>query len=206
MTQARLGAARAAARRPIGEALQHGPRSPPAPDQARPPHRPRRRLHAGGAAHAARISLRHSGVARPAHPARRDRGDRCVKRDPGGLGRLARGVTRLRRRARSSTCARQSRPGGNVGQDQRKGPGARGLPRSCRASGERPEAGSLHVAHRHRAREVRLHRRTLRPVPYEGEASSARCWKASRDNYGWAPIVEGGNIIGAEEGHGVDQP
>ena len=37
---------------------------------------------------------------------------------------------------------------------------------------------------------------TLKPLPYEGERSIKAVLEGLRDRYGWAPLEEGGNIIG----------
>ncbi|MCV6596269.1 MAG: glutamate--cysteine ligase [Mangrovicoccus sp.] len=40
---------------------------------------------------------------------------------------------------------------------------------------------------------------TLRPLPYEGERSIKAILEGLRDRYGWAPVLEQGNIIGLEK-------
>ncbi|MEM9709561.1 MAG: glutamate--cysteine ligase [Pseudomonadota bacterium] len=40
---------------------------------------------------------------------------------------------------------------------------------------------------------------TLKPLPYEGERSIKSVLEALRDRFGWAPILEAGNIIGLEK-------
>ncbi len=42
-------------------------------------------------------------------------------------------------------------------------------------------------------------RDTLQPLPYAGERSITAILKALRDGFGWAPVLEGGNIIGLEK-------
>lgn len=41
---------------------------------------------------------------------------------------------------------------------------------------------------------------TLNPIPYEGERSVKAVLEGLRDRYGWAPIQEGGHLIGLEKG------
>ena len=40
---------------------------------------------------------------------------------------------------------------------------------------------------------------TLRPLPYAGEKSILAVLEGLRDRHGWAPVVEGGNLIGLEK-------
>ncbi|MBF9045061.1 glutamate--cysteine ligase [Rhodobacterales bacterium HKCCE4037] len=42
-------------------------------------------------------------------------------------------------------------------------------------------------------------RDSLKPIPYEGERSVKAVLEGLRDRFGWAPIAEGGNIIGLEK-------
>ena len=42
-------------------------------------------------------------------------------------------------------------------------------------------------------------RDTLKPLPYEGERSIRAMLEGLRDRYGWAPVLEGGLIIGLEK-------
>ena len=42
-------------------------------------------------------------------------------------------------------------------------------------------------------------RDTLKPLPYEGERSIRAMLEGLRDRYGWAPVLEGGFIIGLEK-------
>ena len=42
-------------------------------------------------------------------------------------------------------------------------------------------------------------RDTLKPLPYEGERSIRAMLEGLRDRYGWAPVLEGGKIIGLEK-------
>ena len=37
---------------------------------------------------------------------------------------------------------------------------------------------------------------TLRPIPYEGERSVLAVLEGLRDGHGWAPLEEGGKLIG----------
>ena len=68
--------------------------------------------------------------------------------------------------------------------------------RACRLAGRGLQAESG-LAHRHRAREVRLlSRRPLRPSPTRASAASARLLEAMEGLLGWQPIVDDGNIIG----------
>lgn len=40
---------------------------------------------------------------------------------------------------------------------------------------------------------------TLKPLPYDGERSIRAMLEGLRDTYGWAPVEEGGNLIGLEK-------
>ncbi|WP_282091497.1 glutamate--cysteine ligase [Epibacterium ulvae] len=40
---------------------------------------------------------------------------------------------------------------------------------------------------------------TLKPLPYEGKRSILAVLEGLRDTYGWAPVTEGGNLIGLEK-------
>ncbi|GAB5447784.1 glutamate--cysteine ligase [Gymnodinialimonas sp.] len=42
-------------------------------------------------------------------------------------------------------------------------------------------------------------RDTLQPIPYEGERSVKAVLEGLRDRFNWAPVMEGGNIIGLEK-------
>ncbi len=42
-------------------------------------------------------------------------------------------------------------------------------------------------------------RDTHKPIPYEGERSVKAVLEGLRDRFGWAPVLEGGNIIGLEK-------
>ena len=41
---------------------------------------------------------------------------------------------------------------------------------------------------------------TLKPLPYEGKRSIVAVLSGLRDRHGWAPVEEGGRLIGLEKG------
>ena len=134
---------------------------------------PKAASHRKSAACCARC-LCHSGFARTAYSARGDRRDSSVNHHSGGLGRLARGRNACAPRPKPP----HARPAGrrSDGQDKRKSAAAHGLPRSCRAFRNGPQARPLDVAHRHRAREVRLLSGYADPGSVRGRA---RHWRAA---------------------------
>ena len=42
--------------------------------------------------------------------------------------------------------------------------------------------------------------KTLRPLPYDGPASIRKLLEGMSSEFGWAPIMEGANIIGGKKG------
>ena len=150
---------KAAASRPPS-AFQHGPGADP--------DRPRRRLHRRGA-RAVRARRSRRDLARPAHPARRNRGARRACRLHGRRRRLALiacGSCAARRRAPHDARARTT---GDAARSSRAAT-------ICSSVFERRREAARAMAHRHRAREVRLsHRRPSRAVATTSRAASATC-------------------------------